>query len=293
MATHNLFRLVRERNTIPVPRKSKRNGAARAMTIAAGFRCADGVILCSDTQISTDLTKSYEAKISKIRLAHGTVIVAYAGLRDTMRIVVKRLKKELEGQEVTGKEIQDRVQAALNGIVPSKPKSSGDIYQMLFGAHDGHDISLLKSVNRDISPVPLWDCIGIAQDAPLIPYLIDLLFKAWQKPLIEQMVPFCNYLVLKAKDYIQDCGGRTDVVALTSEGKVYRQTASYARTIESQLREVEIHLAHAISTIFDGHTTRGKNELSVRLFQNSLELLPSSIEATMEDDSSHTRMERK
>jgi hypothetical protein len=46
-----------------VPRKIKRLSGRSAVTIVAGFKCADGVVLCADTQETLEGTKTYVPKL--------------------------------------------------------------------------------------------------------------------------------------------------------------------------------------------------------------------------------------
>jgi hypothetical protein len=62
------------------------------MTIAAGFRCKDGVLLCSDTQITEEAGKSYESKIFPINPS-ADCFLAYAGYVGFIKEFVEELRK--------------------------------------------------------------------------------------------------------------------------------------------------------------------------------------------------------
>ena len=53
----------------PTPRRTP-----KAMTIAAGFKCRDGVLLCADSQITSDQGKTYQAKIFGINKPAGVYL---------------------------------------------------------------------------------------------------------------------------------------------------------------------------------------------------------------------------
>ena len=52
-----------ERYFTPRHVKEKPSDTLKLMTIAAGLRCRDGVVLCADSEIVSDGAKSYEAKL--------------------------------------------------------------------------------------------------------------------------------------------------------------------------------------------------------------------------------------
>ena len=51
--------------------KLQRLPGGKAMTIAAGVSCRDGIVLCADQQIGTDQYKYYEKKLFITNLANG------------------------------------------------------------------------------------------------------------------------------------------------------------------------------------------------------------------------------
>src|SRR5439155_10594495 len=52
-----------ERYFTPRHVREKPSDTLKLMTIAAGLRCRDGVVLCADSEIVSDGAKSYEAKL--------------------------------------------------------------------------------------------------------------------------------------------------------------------------------------------------------------------------------------
>lgn len=68
----------------------------KSMTIAAGFNCKDGVVLCSDTQITQAAGESYESKIFCIK-AEADCHLAYAGYAEFIKEFVAELKEIISG----------------------------------------------------------------------------------------------------------------------------------------------------------------------------------------------------
>lgn len=80
---------------IPVREHSKitQQGEFQDMTIAAGFRCTDGVVLCTDSEIWFDpgTSKSYESKVLPVNTTRG-VYLAYAGDTDSAKALADRIE---------------------------------------------------------------------------------------------------------------------------------------------------------------------------------------------------------
>src|SRR5690348_3921471 len=76
-----------------VPKLPKRE--INSMTIGVGFRCMDGVVLCSDRQITSSAGHKYEER--KI-LSHWTpeyrIVLSYAGFPDAARMMFRKLTDE-------------------------------------------------------------------------------------------------------------------------------------------------------------------------------------------------------
>ena len=72
-------------NQKPLKRQLPRS---RPMTIALGFNCNEGLVLCADREISNDQFSYYGPKITKISIKDGSVVLAQAGIADDMPVVI-------------------------------------------------------------------------------------------------------------------------------------------------------------------------------------------------------------
>jgi hypothetical protein len=66
------------------------------VTIAAGFACLDGVMLCADTEVSTWQSKTHESKLDFVEFNGGKAIFAYAGHVRFAKCAIQKCKRRLE-----------------------------------------------------------------------------------------------------------------------------------------------------------------------------------------------------
>ena len=72
------------------------------MTIAAGFYCHDGVVLSTDTEITSSISKTHEAKVSLFDFPGGKVAFAFAGNMNFALAALHKLERRLKEEESKG-----------------------------------------------------------------------------------------------------------------------------------------------------------------------------------------------
>ncbi len=69
------------------------------MTIAAGFLCEDGIVICADREVTTDFEKYEESKIFTVNSdsspATPTAIIAGSGWLDFVKMAVRQDQNEV------------------------------------------------------------------------------------------------------------------------------------------------------------------------------------------------------
>jgi hypothetical protein len=161
-----------------------------------------------------------------------------------MKVVLQDLRSRLQNQDKGHEQIQKDLQESLDAALPKNPKN---VHQLLFGFSEAGTFHLLKSYNRTISPVPVWDCIGFG-DSALTRYLGAIFLGTGIHLPVFRAVPICNYMVAQAKKYIPWCGGLTDLMVATPEGGVLEQTATTAIDNACELVEVCLNLLLTAAT---------------------------------------------
>jgi hypothetical protein len=216
------------------------------VTIALGFHCPDGIVLCSDTQITNEAAfKYYEPKIFPIESGPDTgpwaVVLTYAGNTEQMKLVYERLRPELytSGQVPTLKFVREAYEAVLAKAY-KQFKSRFNLATLCAISIPGERNLLLVSKN-DLVRESSAECLGVG-DSSLIKYLTAFLL-----PLIfstNHATLAGSYIVKQAKAYVDGCGGDTLTVAL-SNGIVspVHQMEDYSDDIDRAIRRLVLDVS--------------------------------------------------
>src|SRR5208282_3434119 len=92
-------------NRSPKPYILPNKRETKAMTIALGFPCIDGIVLCSDSQVTTPgAMKYHESKIHTVAwMGEGvewTVGLTYSGNPDVMKSLFEKMSDALTAQGI-------------------------------------------------------------------------------------------------------------------------------------------------------------------------------------------------
>jgi len=249
--------------------KPERLRRRKAVSIGIATICTDGLVIAADRQITNPAGfKFYECKLLKIPLSEerGTLVLGYAGSPDTMRVVLEALRKKFEHQDKGREQIWEDLQEVLNALLPKRSK---DVIQTLCGFCETGTFHILKSFNKEISPVPVWDCVGCA-DSALIRYLGSIFLENRVHLPLFRAVPICIYLVAQAKKYIEGCGGSTDLIVLTAKGQAIEETGG--TLFDTACDVVELYLNGVL-------TSATEPGVSVEYVQHLIEALRNVIES--------------
>jgi 20S proteasome alpha/beta subunit len=133
----------------------------KAVTIAAGFRCSDGVVLCSDTQITQAAGKSYESKIYRIN-PEADCFLVYAGDVALIKEFVAELKDITAnkfGREVV-KAAKSHYRRFHDKFYTQAPKTEKAFTAIILTVREGETISLYAGSGRHFYPVENYVCFG-------------------------------------------------------------------------------------------------------------------------------------
>ena len=136
------------------------------MTIAMGFVCNDGIVLSADSQITTSLTKSHEAKIQHFDFKGGKAAFVYAGNVNFSLSAYQKVKKELiqEPPQDPLAKIESILEREYRRNVLKHPGHSADDsldYQFLIAFWKDGIARLFMSDRTTLVEVDHWEPIGI------------------------------------------------------------------------------------------------------------------------------------
>lgn len=184
------------------------------MTIGIGLLCTDGVVLCSDRQITTSGGSKYsKRKIFTAQRNNCTAVFSYAGDPDAAEMMFGKVSDALPEivRQASNGVSPDRARGVLEKIFRDK-HSKG--LQTLIGMHMGNQPSFLmktfstKVVNAYAEYIGFGDCSALR-------YLSDFIFPSHLN--VFEGVTLGAYLVSVASRYIDGCSGGPDHVILKNE----------------------------------------------------------------------------
>jgi 20S proteasome alpha/beta subunit len=197
------------------------------MTIAAGFNCADGIVLAVDSQYSAGIAKVSGQKIFPLwQTDRYSVTLAAAGSVGMAKRAVGIFKDLVEQKVGAGSttlaELQGFLEDALcavyaKHIYPAPPNERSVLdFWLLMAAWTPDGRTLYRTDITAVNPVQGSSCIGIG--SYLGDYLMALLCHHSPLEYVEDVKPIAAYIIKSAKDFVEDCGLTTFIRVLTDRG---------------------------------------------------------------------------
>lgn len=205
------------------------------MTIALGLQCVDAIVLSADRQMTAP--GAYKYQESKIEVFEGdTYLVGcvYSGFPRPWKELAESLSLALHHHaaenEVTNNSLRKIVKDVLARA--GKLDRRGRWLQMLVAIRSrpsaepgflrkSENPQLLYFDSKVLEEAENFNCLGVG-DSPLVRYLHSELHAPWIEgsDLMPAVlgVPLSVHLIRQAKDYIPECGGKTDVVVFPTLG---------------------------------------------------------------------------
>lgn len=213
----------RPRPPKPKPEQRRRE---RKLTIATGFRCSDGVLLCADTEHTLgDQLKFSSSKISVIDAKGLMVAIAGAGdaafIRMAFEKAVDRVLACDEIESIKGA-IEETILDIHDKHIRLYPGEQKPYFDLLVAAWTEKErrATLLRTSSTAIVDGGLYECIGM--ETGLAHYLIDKLYRAG---ISTKYAAFLAVNVLQqTKKYTPYCGGASHIMILDNDGHLAMET---------------------------------------------------------------------
>jgi hypothetical protein len=208
-----------------LPRQnSERFPRRAAVTIVAGFRCVDGIVICSDTQENMSGYIKRDVPKIEVREAEATdgprAIFAGSGdggfvdyLVDKLWDAMKSSTSVSEMTEAAEKEILTRY----TELTPAYPSGLPDAELLVSLWASPHEMDLIKINGPVVNRGCNLEAIGYGW--VIATYIAERLL--WIKTYLADAVPIAIYMIEQAKRHVSECGGETLVTTLSSiDGKI-------------------------------------------------------------------------
>jgi len=210
--------------------KLKRLERPKRVTIAAGFVCADGIIICADTQETiSGYTKSSAHKLKVWRDGGLNIVVTGAGDTELIETVSQLLIEALRGDYTEQscwfpkklcQIIQDTFLTFFKTSLLPYPRDERPGVDLLIGValHNervAHE-SLFKASGTTVREIDPGEgslgaeCVGMG--VILGNSLIERLYSPFLH--LDELLIIAAYIIFQAKQWIDGCGGDTDLIIL-------------------------------------------------------------------------------
>ena len=183
------------------------------MTIAAGFRVSDGVLLCADTQLT--IPGYFKYPESKIRVWDGdgeTAFFAIAGYVDFslmginhLSVVLQKTPKDRSRREAIESECR-----TLYETYASLPPQGDFVLEMLLALQNEHVAQLSKISGPSFTRIAEFECIG--SGAFLARAIASELYDP--QMTLKDATPMAAYILGMAKRHVDGCGGNSQILLI-------------------------------------------------------------------------------
>jgi hypothetical protein len=215
----------------------------KRMTIAAGFRVKDGILVCADTQY-TGGVKVHQAKVFRYEIGTGqdscALAFALAGHEVYGKMAIEDCAEEIEKclgvrslRAVKGL-LRKAVKKIALEYVDSRPDLSdrdASRFELVIAAWLPHcgGLNLFRASGPGLILVDNYYCAG--SGAYIADYFVRLAFNRHMS--LENAVLMATQALSAAKSYDASCGGDSEFILLSSEGKLSKVATYNARNSES------------------------------------------------------------
>jgi hypothetical protein len=224
------------------------------MTIAAGFRFSQGILLCADTQntvpgvmklnaskiVVSDLSKKGGGQLA-FALSASSVPYAHMAIERCVREV-----KEYKPKDRTGGGIRLALEDAIEDFHqrhvyphPNFVSTGTPGFQLLIAARSDVDKTLMLYATNDSAVTEVRDYDTVGAGSFLAHYLIPTIFRHSRMGLADT-ANVAIHILRETKDYVDSCGMGSEFVVLGNDGKISNVEAfdiSSSETISRGFRD--------------------------------------------------------
>lgn len=221
------------------------------MTIAAGFLCTDGILLCADTEHTGWAAKSHHSKVDHFEVPGGKVCFALSGASALAWSAIQECSKQLQAAPSNDlvADIETILDAEYRRNVLGHPNYTDFDYSLLLGIWIPNEHPRLYFTTATaITEVKEFQCIGIG--AELASYLIRPGFYGLT---LRSAAALAAYTLGSVKDSIRGCGGMSIYVLLRNDGTVglltsehdggTKEVEEYAKAFDFQIKRLLLWMA--------------------------------------------------
>jgi hypothetical protein len=214
------------------------------MTIGIGYQCSDGVVLCSDRQVtSTTGFKQAQRKIwSSQAVDKWSFIFSYSGLTDAATVMFRRVTEGLKEkfEFAKGTFPYQRARAVLDEVYFDHASEG---LETLIGFYSDHQSAHLFKTNGTHVVDGLAEYIGVG-DSSALKYISSFLRPRLHT--IEEAKALATYLVSVANRYVDGCSGGPDIYTLNDNGVIVETNLGIQSQHETHFLQYEEQIGNEL-----------------------------------------------
>ena len=229
------------RRPTPIQRRQVR----ASMTIAAGFRYEDGILLCADREVTEGVSKFSESKIFGERVSPDVSLAfALSGGMDYAEMAIQEITAVVKSSRLSSHvtiwgAIKDTLHTTYSESIAVLPELQQQDYQfnLLVAVWAEGTLKLYGTENTAVKEVSQFRCIGAGKE--LAKYLLSSGGTSGSTQMPRKNAEIVALRTLKhVKDCVSGCGKETDILVLDSSGEITRNTE---RNYYFELKMVDLY----------------------------------------------------
>jgi hypothetical protein len=201
----------------------------RPVTIAIGFNCSDSILLCADTQLTVaGVTKMTGTKLFREEYPNAAKsVIAISGALHYARMAMQQVEEGIADlgtgnfPQITVRAVRDVIKAVMLDLYQNHINQHPDRYtlgiQLLVAAWSPPENRAALFSTQDTAVNILRGYQPNGSGDSLAHYVI--INMGYRPTMAEAQVrPIAVAAVAKAKDYVDGCGGFTELISLSRSG---------------------------------------------------------------------------
>lgn len=259
--------------TIPLP-KPKQLPRSTRLTIAAGFYCADGLVLCADTQESiTGYAKVNTQKMTQLQNSVFNMVFTGAGdsglidmtvqLMDES-LILKKPTAAMQIEEVLRESLVDTFNRHIAPWSQFPTEERPSTPDLLIGLQFPAGTLLYRANGTTFQRVRESQCVGtgVVLANSLIAKLFDSSMSIAQGWLI------ALYILHQAKTWVDGCGGNSDILLLSNQDrKITRIPTTDVTQMEQHFAEFDIYVRPVFLSAADQNISQTQFDERIKQFR--------------------------
>lgn len=235
------------------------------MTIIAGFKSWEGVVICADTQETTEHSKRRIPKLVFEPRGHDNgstddLAVAFCGSSDNGPFVDKLIASSWEDAQTATS--LDEVCKAIEVSIKSTYAEFGRIYQrgycpsadLIYGVKMYNGTKLFSAHGPVVNEKHGYESSGIGY------YMADFLSERMYRDHLNlrQCVILAAYVLFQAKEHVEGCGGDSHIAVLRDDGVSGRVGWTEVEAITEMLKLADEEIGRILFDVADFEVSDGK-----------------------------------